>query len=130
MFSAPICWARVKPAIRASYSLSLLVAPKLHLTAREAVFPVGEVRTIPTPAPLTLLDPSTCRIHTPSVFALPRRRSSRSRSRSIPGENSAVSGQKITSYSPNSTAHLARRPEISGLWSANFIGKEVTTTIG
>ena len=139
MFSAPIWWARVSPAIRASYSLTLLVALKLHLTALEAVFTVGEVSTIPTPAPLTLLDPSTCRIHSLSSLVSPQRRTSCSKTGSISGENSAtksartcefiaVAGRKITSYSPSSTAHLAKRPETSGLWRTNFRGKEVVET--
>ena len=42
--------------IKASYSLSLLVALKLHLAALQVVFPVSEVSTITTPAPLMLLD--------------------------------------------------------------------------
>ena len=67
----------------------LLVALKLHLTALEAVFPVGEVSTIPTPAPLMLLDPSTCRIHSHSSLLSPRRRTSCSRAGSKAGGNSA-----------------------------------------
>ena len=141
MFYAPIWWARVRPAIRASYSLLWLVALKLHLTALEAVFPVDEVSTIPTPAPLTLLDPSTSRIHSPSSLVSPRRRTSCSKAGSKAGDNSAtksartcdfiaVVGRNITSYSPSSTAHFARRLETSGLWRTNFTGKEVTTTIG
>ena len=56
IYSAPIWWARVRPAIMASYTLSLLVSLKLHLMALEAVSLIGEVSTIPTPDPLTLLD--------------------------------------------------------------------------
>ncbi|KAG2271611.1 hypothetical protein Bca52824_066166 [Brassica carinata] len=55
-------------AIMASYFLSLFVALKLHLTALDDVFPVWDVSTIPTPAPRTLLEPSTCRTHSPSPF--------------------------------------------------------------
>ena len=39
-----------QPAIKASYSVSLFVALKLHLTALEADSPAGEVRTMHAPA--------------------------------------------------------------------------------
>lgn len=55
----PICLASDRRAIKDCYSLSLLVALKLHLTALQAVSPAGEVCTISTPAPRTLLEPST-----------------------------------------------------------------------
>lgn len=137
MFSSPLFWASVSPAIRALYSLSLLVALKLHHTALEAGFPEREVSTIPEPAPLMLLDPSTCKTHSP--FSLWRLISySRARSRVL--ENSAmmfaktydlmaVAGRNTTSYSPSSTVHLARRHDIWGLWRTIFMGNDVTTMI-
>ena len=88
-----------------------LVALKLHLTALEAVFPLGEVSTIPIPAAQVLMDPLTCRTHSPSSFVSLRRRTCWSRAESKVGENSAtksgrtcdfiaVAGRKITSNSP------------------------------
>lgn len=118
----------------------LLVALKLHLTALKVVFPAVEVSIILTPAPLILLDPSTCRVHSPVSPPSFRRLISCSRAGSIVGENSttksartcdliAVAGLYTTSYSPSSIAHLARRPDTSGLCRTVFVGNDVTATI-
>lgn len=118
----------MSPEITASYSLSLLVALKLHLKALEDVSPVKDVSTIPTLAPLILMDPSTRRIRSPSSPFSLQRLISCSRAGSIVWENSAtksaityyliaVAGLNTTSQAPSSTAHLAKRPDTSGLWS-------------
>ena len=62
-FLIPISLARLSPSMSASYLALLFVALKPHHIAYWIRSPLGEVRTRPMPAPLTLLNPSTVTVH-------------------------------------------------------------------
>ena len=66
--STPTARVSSTPAIKASYTDSLLEASKPKRTACSILSPVGEVNCRPIPAPDCLEAPSTQRVHQPSLF--------------------------------------------------------------
>ena len=66
--SVPMARESSTPAIKASYSDSLLEASKPKRTAYSILSPAGEVNYRPMPAPDCLEAPSTHRIHQPLPF--------------------------------------------------------------
>ena len=86
---APSSRAIFIPTIRASYSVSLLVALKPHRTTYMILPPCGECKTIPSPDPLMFDDPSTYKTQGLSSCVSTRCTSSRA-SFSIWGPKSAT----------------------------------------
>ncbi|KAL5747093.1 hypothetical protein ACOSQ2_024390 [Xanthoceras sorbifolium] len=83
-------FAKVSPAMRASYSASLLVVLNPHLMDLSMTCSVGEVSTIPSPLPLALLDPSTAKLHSSLGVSHDIVQSSSSARCRIPGVKSAM----------------------------------------
>ena len=55
--------ASERPTMSASYSVSLFMDLKPYLIACWMMSPFGEIRIIPMPVPLMLLEPSRERVH-------------------------------------------------------------------
>ena len=102
--------------------------------------PSGVTRTIPSPLPLTLLDPSTRRVHFEggapfmhsnsfSAWAVSLGVKSAMKSASA-WDLTAVRDWYDTSYSLSYTVHCMSRPDSSGLCNIFLSGNEVITTIG
>lgn len=71
----PMLAARSSLTINASYPASLLVAGIPHLMERCKASPRGEVRTMSSPQPLLLLEPSTKSLHAAVVSSVWQRSS-------------------------------------------------------
>ena len=129
-FLAPTTRASSTPAIKASYSDSLLEALKPKLTACSIFYPVGEVNCIPILAPDCLEAPSTQRFHQPSLFGRVSccGSSARKSAKTCPFLESL--GLYCIPYSLNSISHGAILPDRSSLWIVPRSGRSVSTTTG
>ena len=127
---APTTRASSTPAIKASYSDSLLEASKPKRTACSILSPTGEVNYRPMPAPDCLEAPSTQRVHQPSLFGgvLGYGSSTRKSVKTCPFLESLV--LYYIPYSLSSISHQAILPENSGLWIVPRSGRSVSTTTG
>ncbi|KAK1568173.1 hypothetical protein Q3G72_021415 [Acer saccharum] len=119
-------FTRSSPAIRASYSASLFVARKPQWIDYSIMSPWGDLSTSPNPLPLMLLDPSTNKVHFPTVVSSASATGSCSACTFSHGVKSATKsantcdfiadlGRKLMSYSLSSTAHFVSRPKSLGL---------------
>ena len=127
---APTARASSTPAIMASYSDSLLEAPKPKRTACSILSPVGEVNCRPMSAPECLEAPSMQRVHQPfssgqvSACGISARKSAKT----CPFFESL--GLYWMPYSLSSIAQRAILPDISGLCIVPRSGRSVNTTTG
>ena len=128
--SAPTARVSSTPAIKASYSDSLLEASKPKRTACSILSPVGEVNCRPIPAPDCLEAPSMQRVHQPSLFGrvLGCKSSARKSAKTCPFLESL--GLYCIPYSLNSIAHRAILSDKSGLWIVPRSGRSMSTTTG
>ena len=112
---APTARASSTSAIMASYSDSLLEAPKPKRTACSIISPVGEVNCRPRPAPDCLEAPSMQRVHHPfsSEKVSDYGTSARKSAKTCPFFESL--GLYWMSYSLSSIAQRAILPDRSGL---------------
>ena len=126
----PTARASSTPAIKASYSDSLLEASKSKRTACSIFSPIGEVNCRPIPDPDCLEAPSMQRVHRPSLLGrvLGCGSSARKSAKTCPFLESL--GLYCIPYSLSSIAHRAIRPDRSGLWIVPRSGRSVSTTIG
>ncbi|KAL5842640.1 hypothetical protein ACOSQ3_013243 [Xanthoceras sorbifolium] len=83
-------FAKVSPAMRASYSASLLVVLNPHRMDYAITCPSGEVSIIPSPLPLALLDPSTAKVQSSFDVSHDKVQSSSFACCRIPGVKSAM----------------------------------------
>ena len=127
-------WERLRPAMTASYSASLLEAWKPNLRAYSTSIPSGEVRIRPALFPWALAAPST------DNFQMGRSGVSWVASTGSAGVNSmmkstkiclfiAVLGLYLMSNSLSSTTNFISLPEVYSLCSICFIGYLVGTSM-
>ena len=128
--SAPTARDSSIPAIKASYSDSLLKASKPKRTACSILSPAWEVNYRPMSAPDCREAPSTQRVHQPSLFGrvLGCGSSTRKSAKTCPFLESL--GLYCIPYSLNSIAHRAILLDRSGLWIVPRSGRSVSTTTG
>ena len=128
--STPTARASSIPAIKASYSDSLLVASKPKRTAYSIFSPVGEVNCRPIPDPDCREAPLMQRVHQPSLFGrvLGCESSARKSAKACPLLESL--GLYCIPYLLSSIAHRAIRLDRSGLWIVPRSGRSVSTTTG
>ena len=128
--SAPTARASSTPAIKASYSDSLLEASKPKRTACSILSLAGEVNCRPMPAIDCLEAPSTQRVHQPSLFGrvLGCGSSARKSAKTCPFLESL--GLYCIPYSLSSIANRAILPDKSSLWIVPRSGRSVSTTMG
>ena len=124
----PTARASSTPAIKVSYSDSLLEASKPKQTACSIFSPIGKVNCRPNPDCLEV--PSMQRVHQPSLLGrvLGCGSSARKSAKTCPFLKSL--GLYCIPYSLSSIAHQAIRPNRSDLWIVPRIGRSVSTTIG
>ena len=127
---APTMRVSSTPAIKASYSDSLLEASKPKRTACSILSPVGEVNCRPMPAPDCLEAPSPQRVHQPSLFGrvLGCGSSARKSTKTYPFLENL--GLYCIPYSLSSIVHRAILLDKSGLWIVPQSGRSVSTTTG
>ena len=125
-------WARLSPAMTASYSASLLEAWKPNRRAYSTSIPSGEVRIRPAPLPWALVAPSTDNLRMGRsgvswvAFVDGAGVNSMMKSTRI-CPFIAILGLYLMSNSLSSIAHFISLPEVFGLCSICFIGYSVGT---
>ena len=126
-------WARLSPAMTASYSASLLEAWKPNLRAYSVSILSGEVRISPAPLPWALASSSN------DNFQMGRSGVSWVASIDCAGVNSMIKSSRICPFivilglylisnSFSSIAHFISLPEVYGLCNICFIGYSIRTS--